>query len=45
VLHDGQADEGVLLLSKPFRKRDLAEIVRRALDGTAEPPHTLPKAA
>jgi hypothetical protein len=45
VLHDGQADEGVLLLSKPFRKKDLAEIVRRALDGTAGPPHTLPKAA
>ena len=45
VLHDGQADEGVLLLSKPFRKSDLAEIIRRALDGTAGPPRTLPKAA
>jgi PAS domain S-box-containing protein len=45
VLHDGQADEGVLLLSKPFRKKDLAEIVRRALDGTAGPDHALPEAA
>ena len=45
VLHDGQADEGVLLLSKPFRKSDLAQIVRQALGGPAGSPHTLPKAA
>jgi len=45
VLHDGQADDGVLVLSKPFRKSDLAQIVRQALDGTAGPPHTLPEAA
>ena len=45
VLHAGKADDGVLLLSKPFRKKELAEIVRRALGGAAGPPHTLPKAA
>ncbi len=32
VLH-GRLDEGALLLSKPFRKADLAHIVRRTLDG------------
>jgi CheY-like chemotaxis protein len=45
VLHDGQADEGVVLLTKPFRKSDLAHTVRQALDFTTEPPTTLPKAA
>jgi hypothetical protein len=28
LLHDGQADAGLLFLSKLFRKRDLAKIVR-----------------
>jgi FixJ family two-component response regulator len=32
LLHDGQADAGLLFRSKPFRKRDLAKIVRQALD-------------
>jgi PAS domain S-box-containing protein len=30
-------DEGAVLLSKPFRKRDLARIVRVTLDGTRSP--------
>ena len=34
IVHHGRLDSGVLLLSKPFGKRDLAAIVRRALDGT-----------
>jgi PAS domain S-box-containing protein len=45
VLHDGHADEGVVLLIKPFRKSDLARTVREALGTTVEPPSTLPKAA
>lgn len=45
VLHEGRADAGVLLLSKPFRKSDLAEIVRQALDTTPGPDDVLPKAA
>ena len=45
VLHDGQAGEGVVLLSKPFRKSDLARTVRLALDTPTEPPSILPKAA
>ena len=28
----GRLDEGALLLSKPFRKADLARMVRQALD-------------
>src|SRR5471032_1627529 len=31
-------DKGSVLLTKPFRKRDLAQIVRLALDGTRPPP-------
>jgi len=45
VLHDGQADEGVVLLIKPFRKSDLARTVREALGATAERSGTLPKVA
>jgi hypothetical protein len=46
VLHDGKADEGVILLSKPFRKSDLARTVRLALDTTtAQPASTPPGAA
>ena len=33
VLHDGKAATGVVLLSKPFRKSDLARTIRLALDG------------
>jgi hypothetical protein len=45
VLHDGMPDAGVLLLSKPFRKQDLAQIIRQALDDAPSPDHTLPEAA
>ena len=31
LLHDGRLDDGVRLLSKPFRKIELARIVREAL--------------
>jgi CheY-like chemotaxis protein len=37
VLHEGQADEGVVLLIKPFRKADLARTVRQAMDFKTEP--------
>ena len=33
-MRHSRLDEGSVLLSKPFRKRDLARIVRTALDGT-----------
>ena len=33
VVHHGRLDADVLLLSKPFRKAELAEILRQALDG------------
>jgi signal transduction histidine kinase len=45
IVQHGRLDAGVVLLSKPFRKRDLAQIIRQVLDGTAGPDHTLPKAA
>jgi NO-binding membrane sensor protein with MHYT domain/nitrogen-specific signal transduction histidine kinase/CheY-like chemotaxis protein len=32
LMHDGKLESGVKLLSKPFRKADLARIVRGALD-------------
>jgi CheY-like chemotaxis protein len=34
IVHDGVIDAGVLLLSKPFGKSELAQAVRRALDAT-----------
>ena len=34
----GRLDEGTLLLSKPFRKVDLARMVRRTLDADGTPP-------
>jgi PAS domain S-box-containing protein len=33
IVHQGRLDADVLLLNKPFRKADLAKIVRQALDG------------
>jgi nitrogen-specific signal transduction histidine kinase/ActR/RegA family two-component response regulator len=33
VIHHGRLDPGVLLLAKPYRKSDLARMIRRALDG------------
>ncbi len=45
ALHDAEPGAEVLLLSKPFRKRDLARIVRLALDGPGSPDSVLPEAA
>jgi signal transduction histidine kinase len=33
IVHDGRLDAGVQLLSKPYRRQDLARALRRALDG------------
>ena len=33
IVHHGRLDSGVLLLAKPYRKADLARMLRRALDG------------
>ncbi len=33
IVHHGRLDEGVLLLTKPYRKNQLAQMVRRALSG------------
>jgi len=33
IIHHGKLDHGVLLLAKPYRKSDLARLVRKALDG------------
>ena len=35
IVHHGRLDRGVLLLSKPYRRRDLALKVRQALDEQA----------
>ena len=37
IVHHGRLDPGVLLLAKPYRKIDLARMVRKALDGAAPP--------
>ncbi|MBR0711721.1 PAS domain S-box protein [Bradyrhizobium liaoningense] len=33
IIHHGRLDYGVLLLAKPYRKSDLARIIRKALNG------------
>jgi len=33
IVHQGRLDPGVLLLSKPYRKSQLANMIRRALNG------------
>ena len=33
IVHHGRLDQGVLLLTKPYRKNQLAEMVRQALKG------------
>jgi CheY-like chemotaxis protein len=33
IVHHGRLDSGVLLLAKPYRKSDLAAMIRKALDG------------
>jgi PAS domain S-box-containing protein len=37
VVHHGRLEAGVLLLPKPYRKSDLARMVRQALDDNGEP--------
>jgi len=33
IIHHGRLDQGVLLLAKPYRKSDLAKMIRKALEG------------
>jgi hypothetical protein len=33
IVHHGRLDPGVLLLAKPYRKADLARMIRMAIDG------------
>ncbi|MFZ2155545.1 MAG: PAS domain S-box protein [Bradyrhizobium sp.] len=33
IIHHGRLDSGVLLLAKPYRKSDMAAMIRKALDG------------
>jgi PAS domain S-box-containing protein len=35
IIHHGRLDSGVLLLAKPYRKSDMARMIRRALAGSA----------
>jgi len=37
IIHNGRLDPGVHLLSKPYRRRDLARKVRQVLDEPASP--------
>jgi CheY-like chemotaxis protein len=32
IIHHGRLDSGVMLLAKPYRKSDMARMIRRALD-------------
>jgi CheY-like chemotaxis protein len=34
IVHHGRLDPGVLLLAKPYRKADLARMIRIAIDGS-----------
>ena len=36
IVHHGRLDPGVLLLAKPYRKSDLARMVRRAFEATKD---------
>jgi hypothetical protein len=38
MVHHGRLDSGVLLLAKPYRKIELARLLRRAIDN----PDTVP---
>ena len=33
IVHHGRLDSGVLLLAKPYRKSELARMIRKALEG------------
>ena len=35
IVHQGRLDSGVLLLRKPYRKSQLAKMIRQALTGDA----------
>ena len=35
IVHPGRLDEGVMLISKPYRKSTLAQMVRQALGNEA----------
>jgi PAS domain S-box-containing protein len=37
IVHHGRLDAGVLLLAKPYRRADLARMIRTALDATGAP--------
>jgi PAS domain S-box-containing protein len=37
IVHHGRLDEGVLLLTKPYRRSELAQMVRQALKGQGNP--------
>jgi len=37
IVHDGRVDPGVLLLAKPYRRADLARMLRLALDAASTP--------
>jgi PAS domain S-box-containing protein len=41
IVHHGRLDPGVLLLAKPYRKIDLARMVRKALDAAPPTPATV----
>ena len=40
IIRHGRLESGVLLLKKPFAKRDLARSVPQGLDGSPEPSRT-----
>jgi PAS domain S-box-containing protein len=42
IVHHGRLDPGVLLLNKPYRKSDLARMIRKALAGAAPPARPSP---
>ena len=42
IIREGRLDSDILLLNKPFAKRDLAAIIRQALDGTEGSGRTAP---
>ena len=33
IVHNGRLDSGVLLLAKPYRKSDMARMIRKAIEG------------
>jgi hypothetical protein len=33
IVHHGKLDDGVMLLTKPYRRNQLAEMIRKALGG------------